>query len=266
MKHLLLSEIYRLKKNKGLLVLLIVAVALSILEPILLKIGLETISDLMGIGTIDIYGLDQFCVALSGSSIISIILFFIISSYSNDDFKYGTIRNKIISGYSRKEVYIAKLIVNVCTSIIIQLIYALCVLLFSSLVLGFNKTSSSALADLTNILVLIISSILIQITTYSLLTSINVTAQKNTKTIIWFIVINMIISVALSIIVALLAEFDLQSWITLIQDMDPNNQLNYISNNYVEKDLFILIIVSNIIYIITINLSGYNNFKNKELK
>ena len=94
MKHLLLSEIYRLKKNKGLLVLLIVAVSLSILEPILLKIGLETLSDLMGIGTIDIYGLDQFCVALSGSSIISIILFFIISSYSNDDFKYGTIRNR----------------------------------------------------------------------------------------------------------------------------------------------------------------------------
>lgn len=37
MKHLLLSELYRLKKNKGIFILLIVAIILSILEPIVLK-------------------------------------------------------------------------------------------------------------------------------------------------------------------------------------------------------------------------------------
>jgi ABC-type transport system involved in multi-copper enzyme maturation permease subunit len=267
MKHLLQSELYRLKKNKGIFILLIVAIILAILEPIVLKKGLETLSSLVGLGgTIDIYGIDQFCTALSGSSLISFILFFIITSYSNDDFKYGTVRNKIISGYNRKQIYLSKLIVNVSASVAVQLVYSLSVLLFSSLVLGFNKSSSFELSDFTNILSLILSSVLIQVTTYSLLTLINVTTQKNAKTIIWFLATNMIISFALSIIMIILSELDLQSWITLIQDMDPNNQLTYISKNYLETDLFILIIVSNIIYIVIINLIGYNNFKKKELK
>jgi ABC-type transport system involved in multi-copper enzyme maturation permease subunit len=149
-------------------------------------------------------GLDAYTAAFT----VPDFLFFIITSYSNDDFKYGTVRNKIISGYNRKQIYLSKLIVNVSASVAVQLVYSLSVLLFSSLVLGFNKSSSFELYDFTNILSLILSSVLIQVTTYSLLTLINVKTQKNAKTIIWFLATNMIISFALSSIMIILSEFD----------------------------------------------------------
>lgn len=266
MKNLLRSEIYRLTKNKGIIVTSILALALSIFVPFFLTVGLAIIESIMNVDSLHYYGFDQFCSTLSGGSLVSIILLFVLTSYSTDDFKYRTIQNKIISGYNRKQIFFTKLIINVSIGVIINIVYSLFTLLFSSLFLGFSNSSTFVFADFLNILGLLASYILIQITTYTLLTVINISKQKNNKTLVWFIVINIIISIGISISITLLEVLELQGWIVLIQDLDPNTQLVYLANNELNPDLFILIIISNIIYTFIIGLIGYNSFKNKELK
>ena len=266
MKHLLLSELYRLKKNKGIFVTFILAIVFSFISPLFITVGLALLETMINVESLDFYGINQFCSILAGGSLISIIMFFTISSYSNDDFKFRTVQNKIISGYSRKKIFFAKLIINVSASVVILVIYALLSLLFSSLFLGFNKESTFTMTSLTNILLLLLCAILIQITTYTLLTTINVIAQKNTKTLIWFVLINIFISIISSTLIDILNELELYSWVNLIQDMLPEMQLMYIGLNLLNIDLIILIVVTNLIYTLIITLIGYSSFKTKELK
>ena len=144
MKNLIRSEFYRLFKDKGIIVTCILALAFSILGPLLITIGVAFLESTFPGETFPVYAIDQFYPLLGGGSLISIILFFSIVSYSCNDFKFGTIRNKVISGYKRSHIFLSKLIVIVSTGVIVQLVYSILSLLFYSLFLGFNETRGGA--------------------------------------------------------------------------------------------------------------------------
>lgn len=266
MKLLLKSEFYRLFKNKGIIVTAILSLIFSILLPLFLAFLFAIIESQLSVGGINFYGIHQYCSVLAGGSLISLILFFVTTSYSCDDFKYGTIRNKVISGCSRNQIYLAKLIVNVTTGVVIQSVYAILSLIFCSIFLGYDRTNTFSINEFGNILNLLLTSIFIQITTYTLLTTLTTTLQKSNKSILFFVITLMIISVAAEIIYYVLMEFDLYKMIELLTDMNPTNQLNYIMYNELHKDLIILIIITNIIYTFIISLIGMRSFKEKELK
>ncbi len=266
MKQLLSSEFYRLKKNKGVFATLIVALTLSILSPLFMTLMIHFIDKSINIGNFEVYGIDEFCTILSGSSFLSFLLFFTTTSYSCDDFKYGTIRNKIIIGYNRRKVYLAKLIINIFIGVVIQTIYAILSLLFFSLFLKFDKDNILSLAEFGNILNLLLTSILIQITTYSLLTALSLNIKKSNKTIIFFVVTLIGISAVDEVLQITFIELELYKVLELLTDINPTNQLNYIAYNELHTDLIILIIVTNIIYTVGISLIGMNSFNNKELK
>ena len=156
MKLLLKSEFYRLFKNKGIIVIAILSLIFSILLPLFLAFLFAIIESELSIGGIDFYGIHQYCSVLAGGSLISLILFFVTTSYSCDDFKYGTIRNKVISGYSRNQIYLSKLIVNVTTGVVIQSVYAILSLIFCSIFLGYDRTNTFSINEFGNILNLLL--------------------------------------------------------------------------------------------------------------
>ena len=266
MKHLLISEIYRLKKNKGILVTAILALAFSILLPLFMTLMIAIIESELSIGSLGFHGIHQFCSVLSGGSLISFILFFTTTSYSCDDFKFGTIRNKIITGSSRKSIYLAKLIINVAVGVIIQTVYALLSLLFCSIFLGYDGSGAFAFSDFLNILSLLVSSIFIQITTYSLLTALTANLQKSNKSVLFFVIAMMVVSVLFEVLYFIFQELDLYKVLVLINDLYPTNQINYIMFNELHPDLVILIVVSNILYSLIISIIGLKSFEGKELK
>jgi len=266
MKNLIRSEFYRLFKDKGIIVTCILALAFSILGPLLITIGVAFLESTFPGETFSVYAIDQFYPLLGGGSIISIILFFSIVSYSCNDFKFGTIRNKVISGYERSHIFLSKLIVIVSTGVIVQFVYSILSLLFYSLFLGFNETNTFTGADFVNILQSLLCFIVTQITIYTLITLLSITYQKNNKTVLFFLLVSIAESSLFSAINVLLIRFDLIELMDFFNDIFVSNQLTLISMNLLHTDLIILMVVTNIIYTSLLILIGLKSFSKKELK
>ena len=266
MKHLFASEFYRLRKNKSILVTFIIAIILAIILPIFVTIGVAFLEHSLNIDNLGVYGLDQFFSLLGSSNLIVILLIVNIASFSCNDFSYGTIRNKIISGHNRTQVYLVKLIVNLVSSLVIYIVYTLVSLILTSILLGFNANNTVSIVDIKDILVALLVYIFIHISTYTLLTMCSMNHQTSKKSVIWFLVVTYGYSFILEILIMVCDELGIYAPINLLTDLNPLNQLTYISFNELHTDLVLLIIVSNIIYSLGFTLIGIKSFKTKELK
>lgn len=266
MKNLLISEFYRLRKNKGVIVTAIVALALAILLPLLMLLGVKTLEKIYGISSLGIYGLEQYYSLLGSSNIVGILLTINIASFACNDFAFGTVRNKIISGHTRTQVYLAKLIVNLVSSLAIYLVYSIICSGLIGIFFGVNHENIITAIDFKNIVVSTISFVFIHISSYSLLTNISMKSQTTKKSVIWYIVFVYAYAFSLELLIIFFDEIGFTAILDLLTDINPLNQLSYITYGELHTDLFILTIVSNIIYSTIITLHGIKSFNKKELK
>lgn len=78
-----------------------------------------------GGGTIDFPSAN---IGLSGSPLTGVILLIILSVIMGSDFKYNTIRNKILIGYSKSKIYLSNVLAFSICAIVLKLVY-LCITL-----------------------------------------------------------------------------------------------------------------------------------------
>lgn len=125
MINLLKAEFYRIKKSKLTVAILIIAVVLPILQS-LLYLGLNAITSSGDDSLLDfIPGKMLISSAFSTNNNFGLVLIVFSGILVCSDISNGTLRNKIIGGYTRAQVYFAHLITSILYNIVMLSIYVL---------------------------------------------------------------------------------------------------------------------------------------------
>lgn len=122
MIKLLNANFFRLKKSK----LFFAVIVISILIACLMLFN--------SIANNAKYGLDS--LFLNYTNMVGLIIATFVSLFIGKDYAYGTIRNKIIGGHSRINIYLSSLIISIVVSILAELVYVLFILIFGNCFIG----------------------------------------------------------------------------------------------------------------------------------
>lgn len=147
MMNLIKAELFKIRKEKTFLV-----VCLGILLVICAAIfGFRDnvcigIRNVLGTNRINLNSGSNIMFEILKSADILVLLFLpIIISVFMNDFSVGTIKNTIISGYSRSKIYLSKLIVSCIVCLVLVLIYSFTAFLINIIRHGYNGGFSLAL-------------------------------------------------------------------------------------------------------------------------
>ena len=136
MYKLLNASFYRLRKNKiflGLVILTIIIATFMLISEYLDKVKYSSV-----------FGISSNTTDILLMKFINIIGFFIAiftSLFVGAEYSDGTIRNKIVAGHSRKNIYLSNLIVSILVGIFLELIYLIIVLIVSIPIFGLVQMS-----------------------------------------------------------------------------------------------------------------------------
>ena len=151
MYKLLNASFYRLRKNKiflGLVILTIIIAVFMLVSEYLNNIKYSSV-----------FGISSNTTDILLMKFINIIGFFIAiftSLFVGAEYSDGTIRNKIVAGHSRKNIYLSNLIVSILVGIFLELIYLIIVSIVSIPILGLVQMSFLQLAVILLDIIMII--------------------------------------------------------------------------------------------------------------
>ena len=151
MYKLLNASFSRLRKNKiflGLVILTIIIAAFMLISEYLDKVKYSSV-----------FGISSNTTDILLTNFINIIGFFIAiftSLFVGAEYSDGTIRNKIVAGHSRKNIYLSNLIVSILVGIFLELIYLIIVSIVSIPIFGLVQMSFLQLAVILLDIIMII--------------------------------------------------------------------------------------------------------------
>ena len=151
MYKLLNASFSRLRKNKiflGLVILTIIIAAFMLISEYLDKVKYSSV-----------FGISSNTTDILLMKFINIIGFFIAiftSLFVGAEYSDGTIRNKIVAGHSRKNIYLSNLIVSILVGIFLELIYLIIVSIVSIPIFGLVQMSFLQLAVILLDIIMII--------------------------------------------------------------------------------------------------------------
>lgn len=151
MYKLLNASFSRLRKNKiflGLVILTIIIAVFMLVSEYLNNIKYSSV-----------FGISSNTTDILLMKFINIIGFFIAiftSLFGGAEYSDGTIRNKIVAGHSRKNIYLSNLIVSILVGIFLELIYLIIVLIVSIPIFGLVQMSFLQLAVILLDIIMII--------------------------------------------------------------------------------------------------------------
>lgn len=151
MYKLLNASFSRLRKNKiflGLVILTIIIAVFMLVSECLNNIKYSSV-----------FGISSNTTDILLMKFINIIGFFIAiftSLFVGAEYSDGTIRNKIVAGHSRKNIYLSNLIVSILVGIFLELIYLIIVSIVSIPIFGLVQMSFLQLAVILLDIIMII--------------------------------------------------------------------------------------------------------------
>lgn len=151
MYKLLNASFSRLRKNKiflGLVILTIIIAVFMLVSEYLNNIKYSSV-----------FGISSNTTDILLTNFINIIGFFIAiftSLFVGAEYSDGTIRNKIVAGHSRKNIYLSNLIVSILVGIFLELIYLIIVSIVSIPIFGLVQMSFLQLAVILLDIIMII--------------------------------------------------------------------------------------------------------------
>ncbi len=142
MFNLLKTDLKRLLKDKIILIGFLVTCALSLFT-VFVFFGIEKVLDNLGEGEDNIFmglftGKDTFLGSFSPSSNAGLMIPIFISVALIKDFRYGTVRNKIIAGKSRVAIFMSDYLAGIIFGLIFYITSSLISLILGSLLLGYG--------------------------------------------------------------------------------------------------------------------------------
>lgn len=151
MYKLLNASFSRLRKNKiflGLVILTIIIAAFMLISENLDKVKYSSV-----------FGISSNTTDILLTNFINIIGFFIAiftSLFVGAEYSDGTIRNKIVAGHSRKNIYLSNLIVSIVVGLILEFIYLIIISIVAIPLLGSIQMTFSQFAFILLDMIMII--------------------------------------------------------------------------------------------------------------
>lgn len=139
MKSILKADLKKFLKSKIPLVLIIVAVALPLFNSLVTSLIFKLTSNETGVDMSDFVN-NPFTYASSFSPInnVGILLLIFVVIVGAGDFTQSTIRNKIIAGHTKNNIYLSSLILNLTIMLVTMFVYSTLSYLFNGIFLGFK--------------------------------------------------------------------------------------------------------------------------------
>jgi ABC-type transport system involved in multi-copper enzyme maturation permease subunit len=174
------------------------------------------------------------------------------------DYTYGTIRNKIIFGYSRTQIYLASYLTTLLCGLGIMLLNMLISVGMGSLMYGYGEEFD--LKVLSDLILIIVLGLLI----YSVFLSIAHVSLQIFQTYGFIAYMVLLFGImGLSLLNMVSADNKL---IQIISDCNPINQISYISSPLLEKSMIFKIIINNILILLGLNAIGIYYLNKMDLK
>jgi ABC-type transport system involved in multi-copper enzyme maturation permease subunit len=206
----------------------------------------------------DFNGRDIFLSTFSPSQNVGLLIPIILSIILTREFSYGTIRNKVICGHKKENIYLSLLISSLVIGLSLFLISALINLLFGSLVLGYGKSFNG------DEFLFILKSIGIGLLVYSTIIAFTVFIATLVRSLGFTLIIVIISTVILSMFSSLAAfQEDLTVFYDIVS-MLPHFQL--ISIVEMDNNLVIKSIITTVIYLSLFTGLGILLLKKRDIK
>jgi hypothetical protein len=259
MSTLLKSGLYRLLKSKSFYILLIINLAFNLISLLVYKFS---INETANFSYTDNNMIQTLLLSTFGSNFLSIlgILIFI-----GNEFKNGAIRNKIIIGKSRTNIYFTNTVLSMIISAAIFFTGVLEIVLFGLLFFGAGSVSFGTIL-LQLLLGLLIAMVVACVNTFIAM----LLNYSNKGTIIGIIVFfssNLILSL---IIILVSINNILKDIVLFIYKLVPDGQVSYLNNSgffFIMKDSYYIIFpLISLASIALFTFLGNMFFKKTEIK
>ncbi len=271
MINLLKADLKRMLRDKLFLITCIIGAGFALITG-LLYFGLNSLIDSLEEGLLMFYAKDILAASFAPLSNFGLALPIFICIILNKDFSYGTIRNKIICGYSRTKIYLSLLISTILLMVTTILGYTVVNFGLSSLLLDYSITTTFA-KDLEYILLTILFGVIGYILLASFVVFFSTTTKNGGLAIILYFGIAFLLTL-ISVACALSSSFlgDDMSFFKNIFEILCNINIFYLFNSvigyvdvyHLKEILFIVFDV--IIFGTLITLLGIKIFNKKDLK
>ncbi len=261
MINLLKSDLYRLKKDKSSWIGLLIIMGLSILT-YLMSFGLDAISP--DLASQFLNPRSVYLSSFQGGSNAGLLVLIVIGIIVAKDFSHKTIRQKILNGHSRKNIYLSHLVVSLTYGLSIVLISGLLNLLLITVTFGYGSviTGHELLKLLASTgLGLLIISVYITLAVF-----IAMFFQTTGATI------GVLLAVLFggSFIIGLVLGFSLvstfPSWLETALKIFPTTNAAWLMSFQLDLKGVLFTAFSSLLYIIGFNLLGIYLFSNKDIK
>ena len=253
MYKLLNAGFTRLKKNKIFWFTVIVTITIACFMLVSRYFdGIKLRNDGMPQETIDDWLDSTDDLLISFINFIGFFIAFFTSLFVGTEYSNGTIRNKIIVGHSRKNIYLSNLIISIVVGLLLEFIYFSIVLAVAIPIFGGIQM---ALSDFGFI---VLDMIMIIVAYSSIFTFVSLNYSNITlSTVICFLLM----------LVMFVAAGAFSSYFPSISVIVPVGQAMNLANSYTRSSMNVEILSLYSLGLATvINVLGLILFKNKELK
>lgn len=266
MLNLLKTDLKRLIKDRMILIGFLVTCALSLFT-VLMYFGLKELlgedgADMMGMS---LTGRGTFLRSFSPSNNAGLMIPIFISVALIKDFRYGTVRNKIIAGKSRLAIYISDYLSGVIFGLAFYIATTIISLFLGTLLLGYGTKFN------LNELGLIMTTYGYGILNYLVFLSCAVFVAVITKSIGLSITINIVGSLLLSIVASInmLVEPHVNKIVMHILEINPVYGAQLISSNQLyHGSLYnnLILLIPSVCFIAIFIFGGIMLFRKQDLK
>ncbi len=185
MLNLLKSDFYKLKKSKAFWICTALCIVFGIIMVIAIQMDLIKETAIPNVNNPEYV---QALEMLSNASGVWALSYFLplglnvlfvgvfIAIFVSSEFGYGTMKNTLSRGADRTKVFLSKIIVCSCASIVMLLLFMLAVLTTGSVVWGYDP---QGIASSSNMLAMVVLQMLLMLSYTALFTFISVTIRSN---------------------------------------------------------------------------------------
>lgn len=256
MINLFKTNIYRTKKD----ILLYICLFISLLMVLFNSIGGKFVSNMAGMEEFaTLYnGKHMFSTSFSPSNNMGVLIPIFVYIIMNREYTHGTIRNKVIYGYSKTQIYFSSYLTTLLCGFAFLLFTMLCNLGLGTLILGYGTAFN--LAEFSYILKVLVLGMFV----YSVFLTIShfiMHLFKSLGYIAYIITLFAILGVSATSMIP--SDNPVLKFIT---NINPAIQLNYISSANFETKLIVTMIITTLVYLVTLNLIGLKLFQKTDLK
>ncbi len=194
MRNLIKIDLKRLLKDKLFLVLAIIGLVLAIISPLLNKViftGLGADEEIMGL--LNISGKSLFFGSFSLGNNFGLIAPIFIAIVLFKDFSQGTVRNKVICGKTRVQIFLSAFISSTIVLFAVVLAHALISLALSCALFGYQATPFT-IGDFGYLILSIFFELLVYISISAFITLICMTMKNMGLVIVVYVATAMVLS------------------------------------------------------------------------